>query len=268
MKAILTDTTKCVGCYDCAEACRRANRTGTATPYPWVRGDGLSAEQWTTVIRRPNQHFVRKQCRHCLKPACASACPVGALHTTRLGAVVYEGDKCMGCRYCMMACPFGIPRYLWSSPVPRVRKCILCAGRLAEGKEPACTSACPTQATIFGDREALLAVAHARIKADPKYRRTVWGEQEIGGTSVLYVSDIDLSFLAVNGQPLGRDPLPDATAPALRAVPLVFGGVATLMTATYLVIERRRRLAAEGAATRGEPAATQETIPPRGEEPL
>ena len=242
MKAILTDTTKCIGCYACAEACRRANHTGKDRPWAWVRGDGLSSDSWTTVIRRPSQHYVRKQCRHCLKPACASACPVGALHRTELGAVVYDADKCMGCRYCMMACPYGIPRYKWESPIPKVRKCILCKDRIAAGKQPACTEACPAQATIFGERDALLREAHARIKKDKKYLPRVWGESEVGGTAVLYVSDIDLSFLAVNGKHLGKEPLPGLTGPVLHSVPYIFLGVATFMTGTYLIIERRRKL--------------------------
>jgi formate dehydrogenase iron-sulfur subunit len=251
MKSILTDTTKCIGCFACAEACRRTNRTGKDVPFAWSRGDGLSSESWTTVVRRPGQKFVRKQCRHCLKPACASACPVGALHRTELGAVVYDGDRCMGCRYCMMACPYGIPRYLWSSAVPRVRKCILCHDRIQAGKPTSCTAACPTGATIFGERHALLREAHARLKADPRYQRKVWGEREVGGTAVLYISDVNLDFLAVHGKPLGDAPLPDTTAPALRAVPFVFLGVASFMTATYFIIERRRKLAGLPA---GDPA--------------
>ena len=109
--AILTDVTKCVGCLECLSACKTQNHLGTDVPRVWQKNDGLSAENWTSVLQKDGPHYIRKQCRHCLEPACASACPVGALHKTPEGAVVYDSDKCLGCRYCMMACPYGIPRY-------------------------------------------------------------------------------------------------------------------------------------------------------------
>ena len=94
---------------------------------------------------------MRKQCRHCAEPACVSVCPVGALRKTPEGPVIYDGSLCMGCRYCMMACPYGIPRYTWLETVPYVRKCVLCHGKIKSGelKQPACTAACPTGATVF-----------------------------------------------------------------------------------------------------------------------
>ena len=131
------------------------------------------------MVEGPGHAYVRKQCRHCLEPACASACPVGALHKTDLGAVVYDAARCMGCRYCMMACPYGIPRYTWDAAVPYVRKCILCYSRIEQGRQPACTEACPSKATIFGDRDELLAEAHRRIAENPgQYGKKVWGEKE------------------------------------------------------------------------------------------
>ena len=125
-KAILTDITKCIGCLKCVSACKESNKLEMDVPRVWQKKDGLSAENWTSIIQKPDKHFIRKQCRHCLEPACASVCPVGALHKTEEGAVVYDKEKCIGCRYCMMACPYGIPRYDWDEPVPYVRKCILC----------------------------------------------------------------------------------------------------------------------------------------------
>lgn len=171
--AILTDTTKCIGCNQCSIACKRANHLAPDVPRRWDLEDGLSARNWTSVVQGPDHSFVRKQCRHCLEPACVSVCPVGALTKTALGPVVYDSQKCMGCRYCMMACPYSIPRYDWDQTTPYVRKCILCYGRIREGKLPACIEACPTKATIFGDREALLAEAHRRIAENPG---VYWGQ--------------------------------------------------------------------------------------------
>jgi formate dehydrogenase iron-sulfur subunit len=254
--AILTDVTKCIGCEECVHACKQVNHTGEDLPWRWQRKfDDLSASRWTTVRRRPGNRYVRQQCRHCLEPACVSACPVGALSKTREGAVVYDSNICMGCRYCMMSCPYDIPRYLWSEPVPYVRKCILCHDKIISGEldQPACTSACPTQATIYGSREELLAEARKRIHNDPKrYLDKIWGEHEVGGTSVLYVSDIPLNFLGWTDN-LGTDPLPPKTWSALRQVPYIFGAVGLGMAGLYWIIERRQRLAIEKNEKAGEP---------------
>ncbi len=241
--AILTDTTKCIGCRECVVACKKTNDLPPDVPRRWNMDDGLSARNWTSIIDRPDNHYVRKQCRHCLEPACASACPVGALEITELGAVVYDGDKCMGCRYCMMACPYGIPRYDWDQTVPYVRKCVLCyETRLKDGKQPACTEICPTGATIFGDRDELIRVAHQRIDAEPdKYVGKVWGETEVGGTSILYISSIDLAFLTEN-RDLGDEPMPERTKLAMGAVPFAFAGVAGAMAGVSWIIGRRMKL--------------------------
>jgi formate dehydrogenase iron-sulfur subunit len=242
MKAILTDVTKCIGCEKCVAACATENKLEPSLPYRWTRGDGLSAERFTAVLHHGDAH-VRKQCRHCVEPACASACPVGALHKTPEGPVVYDKEKCLGCRYCMMACPFGIPRYQWGSAVPYVRKCTMCyANRVKDGRQPACTEACPTQATIFGEREALLAEAQKRIREAPgKYQPTVWGETDAGGTSVMYVSPIPLDFLNV-GRSVGGQALPRLTTTAMEAVPPVFVGVGVVMGGVRWIIGRRMKL--------------------------
>ena len=246
--AILTDTTKCIGCEECVVACKKINGTGIDKPWRWVKNiDDLSASRWTTVLQRPGDHYVRQHCRHCLEPACVSACLVGALQKTPEGAVVYDESKCMGCRYCMMSCPYGIPRYSWSSPEPYIQKCILCYDNIKSGKlsEPACTAACPNEATIYGDREELLKEAHRRIKNNPKkYVDRVFGEHEVGGTSVLYISDIDLGFLGINKN-LGSKPLPETTWGALKTVPGLFSGVGVVMGGIWWIIERRMRLQKE-----------------------
>jgi formate dehydrogenase iron-sulfur subunit len=248
MKAILTDTTKCIGCRECVLACKKTNDLEQEVPRRWALEDGLSARNWTSIVQRPDGKFIRKQCRHCIDPACVSACPVGALKKTPEGAVVYDSARCMGCRYCMMACPYGIPRYDWDQPVPYIRKCILCYDIIKKGGQPACTEACPTQATIFGDRDELLAEAHRRIQENPgKYINRVWGEKEIGGSQVLYLSDIDLSFLTY-GRPLGDKPVPKRTAAAMNAVPFAFIGVGSAMAGISWMIGRRMKLQGKSTA--------------------
>ena len=242
MIAILTDITKCIGCLKCVSACKQANHLEREVPRVWQKSDGLSANNWTSIMLREENHFVRKQCRHCLEPACAEACPVGALHKTPEGPVVYDAGKCLGCRYCMMACPYGVPRYDWDKAVPYVQKCIMCYDRIKEGKQPACTEACPTGATIFGDRDQMIAEAKKRLKEQPDlYINKVWGEHEIGGTSVLYISDIDLDFLALKPD-LGTKPLPSTTELAMHSVPFAFVGMGAVMYSINWIIKRREKL--------------------------
>ena len=252
--AILTDTTLCVGCEQCVEACKRTNGLGRDVPRRWKgRIDDLSSTRYTTIVRRPGDHFVRQQCRHCLEPACVSACLVGALQQKKNpegipeGPVIYDSDKCMGCRYCMMACPYGIPRYDWEKPVPQVRKCTMCYERIKDGKEPACVEACPEKATIFGYRNELLDEARRRIRDNPgKYINKIYGETEIGETSVIYLSDIPLDFLAFKPE-LGARPLPERTWAALSKVPPLAVGVGGVMTGVWWIIGRRMKLAEEAA---------------------
>jgi formate dehydrogenase iron-sulfur subunit len=256
--AILTDTTKCTGCEVCVGACKQTYDLGRDRAFRWKRKiDDLSSTRFTTIVRQPGGRFVRQQCRHCIDPACVSACIVGALKKEDTGAVTYDEGRCMGCRYCMMACPYGIPRYSWENTIPLVRKCILCHDRIAEGLQPACTEACPYGATIFGTRAEMIAVANDRIANNPgKYYREegselprLWGYDEVGGVSVLYLSDISLSFLGWRPD-MGDKPLPALTWAALSKVPPIVFGVAGAMTGVYWLIGRRMKLQAEAAAAR------------------
>jgi formate dehydrogenase iron-sulfur subunit len=258
MKAILTDITKCIGCAECVNACKVANNLPADKPRDWQKNDGLAANNWCSVLH-DGTYNVRKQCRHCIEPACESVCPVGALHHTESGAVIYDDHKCLGCRYCMMACPYGIPRYEWSDPVPYVRKCTMCYHNILAGKldQPACTGVCPTEATIYGERDELLREAKRRIKAEPdKYLDHVYGEKEVGGTGVLYVTakDCPLDFLFyynnriskgkdLLGAPDPTEPLPSTTKWAMGAVPFAFFGMGAIMTGAYWIIKRRQELA-------------------------
>lgn len=242
MKAILTDITKCIGCFECVKACKSTYDLPGDYPRRWTKGDGLSALNWTSIVTKPDKHYIRKQCRHCIDPACASVCPVGALKKTAEGPVIYDNAKCMGCRYCMMACPYGIPRYDWDERVPYIRKCIMCYDRIKNGQQPACVEACPQKATIFGERDEMLTIARERIRNNPgKYfEDRIWGEHEVGGTCVLYISDIDLSFLSY-GRKLPTDPLPHTTHAAMEAVPPAFAGMGAAMVGLYWIIGRRMK---------------------------
>ncbi len=203
-KAILIDTTKCIGCRACQVACKSWNdlKGGKATfSETWSNPRYLSSNQFTRIIFREMSspdgqlqwHFISRRCMHCNDPACASACPVGALIKMPEGPVVYDDGKCIGCRYCMMACPFQIPKFQWESAVPLVRKCTFCADRQAMHLAPACVTTCPTGTLLFGDRAELLKEGHRRIGAEPKkYYPEVYGEKIAGGTSKLYLTAVVL----------------------------------------------------------------------------
>lgn len=245
MKAILTDITRCVGCELCVEKCKEINQLGIERPWHWLSADGLSATRWTTVITRPGSIYVRKHCQHCLEPACVAACPVAALRRTPEGAVVYDVSVCLGCRYCMNACPFGIPRYNWDSARPAIQKCNLCYPRIREGKKPGCVEVCPTEATIFGDRDELLTEAKRRLRTEPnRYIHKIWGEHVVGGTSVLYLSNIDLSFLGWKKE-LGNHPLPQLTWNILTKMPAIFLGIGGFMAGIYWLGERKSKIQKE-----------------------
>ena len=251
--AILTDITRCTGCEECVAACKKENNLGRDGGPRWKHAvDDLSSSRYTTILRRDG-HYIRQQCRHCESPACASACIVGALKKTDEGPVVYNSDMCMGCRYCMVACPYGIPRYDWDKAVPFVQKCTMCYHRIAEGKKPACTEACPEDATIFGSRNELIAEAKKRIAENPeRYVNRVFGETEVGGTSVIYLSDISLGFMGWKPD-LGDTPFPDLTWKALKKVPPVILGMGTLMAGTWWIIGRRMQLQAQAAQQTASP---------------
>ncbi len=242
MIGILCDITRCIGCNECVAACVAVNHLERHFPLPQHLADGLSSQRWVAVVPQSGERYFRKSCLHCLEPACVSACPVGAMTKTGEGPVIYDPSRCLGCRYCMMACPFGVPRYAWESLVPYVRKCTLCYPRLREGKLPACVEACPNQALIFGQREDLIAQAHHLISRAPtQFVQKVYGEHDAGGTCILYVSDIPLDAFGYYGIP-GTTPLPNFTAIATALVAPTSLGVMALMTGTWWVIQRRMKL--------------------------
>jgi formate dehydrogenase iron-sulfur subunit len=230
---VLVDTTLCIGCRKCEEACnRRNNLPRTAEPFSdreALRTFRRPTESAYTVVNQfpgspsPDQAglamtFVKVQCMHCLIPSCVSACIVGALTKAADGAVIYNPAICIGCRYCMVACPFEIPAYEYYTPlIPKVRKCQFCANRAkGTGANPACAAACPTETLVFGKRADLLAIAHKRLEERPdRYVQHVYGENEVGGTGWLYLTGRPVTEVGLLNLP--------ERAPALRTEAIQHG---------------------------------------------
>lgn len=230
---MLIDTTLCIGCRSCESACNEVNNL----PKPKTPFDDYSVfeKQRTTDIdaytvvnqysntKNPSAPIFRRiQCMHCNQPACASACLVKAMQKQKEGPITYNSKKCMGCRYCMISCPFDVPKFEYDKAVPSIRKCIFCYGRLKEGKIPACAEACPTGATLFGKRKELLEIAKTRIYQNPdQYVHHIYGEDEVGGTGWLYLSSVPFEQIGLRTD-LGTTPYPEYTKSFLYGVALVF----------------------------------------------
>ena len=217
--AVLVDTTTCIGCRKCEWACNRASGLPVdpletfedTTVFAGMRRPDAGHY---TVVNRVDGHsrplYVKVQCMHCDDPTCYSACLVTAFTKQEDGAVTYDASRCMGCRYCMVSCPFQVPAYEYSNPLtPQVRKCSFCHQRVSgEGKVPACVEICPPQCLSFGRRSELLKVAHERIASGGgSYVDHVYGEHEVGGTCWLYLSSVpfvELGFPALTDEPPSR----------------------------------------------------------------
>jgi Fe-S-cluster-containing dehydrogenase component len=201
---LLYDTTKCIGCKACVNACREAN--GLEPDTTWSGGLynaplDLSAKAKTVVkLYDDGEHrsFFKAQCMHCLDPACANACMLGAFKKREYGIVSYDVNYCVGCRYCQIACPYGVPKFEWSKAAPKMVKCELCNHRIAQGKIPACAEVCPKGAVIYGKREDLLREAKTRLAENPgKYVPKIYGEHDGGGTQCLYLSHVPFEKLGL-----------------------------------------------------------------------
>lgn len=217
---ILVDTAECVGCRHCEWACRSAHNlpagnldsysdTGVFKEYRRTDSNSL-----TVINEFENEKYpllpihVKTQCMHCERPACVSACIVGALTKLQDGSVVWDTSKCIGCRYCMVACQFQIPTFDYDKSInPNIRKCDLCYDRRKIGKLPACVDICPNEALVFGKRSDILKIAKDRIKRKPEvYINYVYGEHEIGGTSWVYIASKNFDELKMPS--LGVNPAP------------------------------------------------------------
>ena len=223
--AMLHDTTRCVGCQACERACCEKNRFPEPETEPEIGHVRVTSPEALTVVNarakgKETSVFCKTQCMHCDQPACVSACLVNAMYKTAEGPVIWQEDKCMGCRYCMIACPYDVPKFEYGSINPRIRKCVMCYDRLQEGRIPACAEACPQEAILFGKRGDLLDIARKRIYDHPStYIRHIYGENEVGGTNMLYLASVPFEQLGFRTD-LGTTPYPEYTKTFLYSVPL------------------------------------------------
>jgi Fe-S-cluster-containing dehydrogenase component len=203
---MLYDATRCIGCRACVTACKEANAMpgNLYNPPQDLSGDTkniIKVYDWGG----PDQSFMKAQCMHCLDPACARACMIGALQKREFGIITWDGTKCIGCRYCQVACPYSIPKFQWYKAVPKIVKCELCNHRIDDetGRpKPACCEACPKEAVITGTYVELLAEARRRVAEHPeKYYPAgaprIYGETDGGGTQVLYLAAVDFEHLGL-----------------------------------------------------------------------
>lgn len=269
--AVLHDLSRCIGCRQCEAACQKVNEL----PAPDRAFDDLNvleehrrteAGVYTVVNRFETEAgpvFAKNQCNHCLEPACASACFVKAFAKDKTGAVTYNADVCVGCRYCMVACPFNIPTYEYDSAfTPRVQKCTLCQPLVEQGLLPGCVESCPKEALNFGPREQMLKIAQARIGNFPdQYVDHIYGESEMGGTSWLYISHVPFAQAGMR-EDLGTTAAGQLTAGPLGAVPIVVGLWPVLLTGIYAISKRKDKVADEerhDAVLVAQAQATEET---------
>lgn len=251
---MLTDLSLCVGCRSCEKACNEANNL----PRPDVPFDDPSvfdetrrptAKAYTVVNRYENTDdksrpvYRKVQCNHCNEPACASACPIHAYTKTPEGAVLYDQDLCFGCRYCMIACPFGVPAYDYESALePKIVKCVFCYDRLKEGRLPACAEACPMGTLTFGKRSDLVELARKKIRGNPeRYIDHIYGEKEAGGTSWMYISHVPFEQLGFPVNMSTEPPIAHAKG-FLSAVPTVFVVWPAFFGMLYAALKHRENI--------------------------
>ncbi len=227
---VLVDTAVCVGCRKCEWACDNSNSLSDQ-PLNSFEDKSVFAsrrrptDQRYTVVNQiepadnnEKKNYIKLQCMHCNDPACVSACIVGALKKEPEGPVSYDAWKCIGCRYCMVACPFQIPAYEYDNALdPEVRKCTFCLDKLRKGEKPACVAICPNEALTFGKRGDLIKMAHSRIALNPdRYIDHIYGQREVGGTSWMYLAPVDFSRTDLPKLP--DKPIPQATEPIQHGI--------------------------------------------------
>ena len=255
---VLVDLTRCIGCRSCEAACNKEQNL----PAPNKPFDDKSVfdetfhggkqkrrpdENAYTVVNRYDAESASKpvyrkvQCNHCSEPACLSSCFVNAYTKTPEGAVVYNSKVCVGCRNCMIACPFNIPGYSYSSAFdPVVKKCIFChETRLKNGLPPACVEICPQEALTFGKRKELVKIGHQRIQTHPgRYVNHLYGEKELGGTHWMYLSSVPFEEVGFDPNP-GNEPIINNVKDFLSTVPMVLAIWPAMFTGFHLLAKKQ-----------------------------
>ncbi len=207
---MLYDATRCIGCQACVTACKTANDLPGNLYDPPKDLDGHTKNIIKLYEEDGEKSYMKQQCMHCIDPGCVNACMIGAFKKREFGIITWDRDRCIGCRYCQVACPYNVPKFQWDTAVPDIVKCELCAhiitdpetGGLREGALPGCCQACPKEAVIFGTYEELLADARQRIADHPERyypagEPQIFGDTEGGGTQVLYLAGVDFEKLGL-----------------------------------------------------------------------
>lgn len=243
---MLYDATRCIGCRACVTACKSANKLPGNLYDPPNDLNGTTKNIIKKYEADGEESFMKAQCMHCVDPACVRACMVGAYKKREYGIVTWDGGRCIGCRYCQVACPYTIPKFQWDEAFPKVVKCELCNHLLAGGGQPGCCAACPTGAVIFGKYPDLLADAHARIESEPdrywpKGDPKIFGEADGGGTQVLYLAGLDFEKLGL--PKLGDDPAGEIAQKVQHGVYQGFIAPVALYAVLGAVVWRNRRAA-------------------------
>ncbi|MCF8297817.1 MAG: 4Fe-4S dicluster domain-containing protein [Saprospiraceae bacterium] len=223
---ILYDSNLCTACQNCEYACSDQYEMPYSTDFPEVGLVRKTDETRRVVINSfetsKGEQYMRSSCFHCNNPACASACLTQAMYKTEEGPVIWREDKCMGCRFCMISCPFDVPKFEYNSPNPKIQKCRMCYELLQEGEIPACVDACPSEAIIFGKRRDLIEIAKARIYANPEvYHHEIYGEHEAGGTGLLMIATVPFDELGLNTK-VQKSSYPELSKGFLYSVPSIF----------------------------------------------
>jgi formate dehydrogenase iron-sulfur subunit len=246
-KAFIFDATRCIDCRACMVACSVENKIEMDKTRIWVAGVGLIGR--FPELKRASMVY---HCMHCNEPDCLSACPVGAYSKREDGPVIYNATRCIGCRYCMNACPFGVPHFDYDKGLVEgafIDKCTLCPQRIDKGLEPACVATCPTDALTYGERADLIKEAHARIQAHPeRYIDHVYGEFENGGTSYLILSNVPFGQLGL--PPMTEKPVNEVSESVMElTIPfaLAWGTVLSGTAAVVHKINQNKKAAAEKA---------------------
>lgn len=251
---MLYDSTLCIGCRACVTKCKEVSGLPVdrellgGAPYDAPRDLSETTKNIIKLYENGDTRaFMKMQCMHCIDPACVSVCMAGALHKTDNGIVAYDKDVCVGCRYCQVACPFDVPKFNWLEAFPLIIKCEMCRHR-EEG--PACAEFCPRGAVKYGKLVDLLETAHARLEESPdRYEPDVYGEDDGGGTHVLYLSPKGVTFNDLGLPELPEEPLPHMSESVQHTIYAGFAAPAALYGLLMFAQFRNRK---KNAAEKGE----------------